>query len=102
MKRESCLKCGAYIDISDDVVECPNCESIIRVLSWDPLKLQLLTEGDQAEEASIQELEKEKSEWKATNNVGFGTRLVAVLLDMLLFGVPMNLITLLIFGLGAY
>ena len=36
------------------------------------------------------------------NNVGFGTRLGAVLLDFLIVGIPFNIIQTLIFGLGAY
>jgi uncharacterized RDD family membrane protein YckC len=36
------------------------------------------------------------------NNIGFGKRLGAVLLDAIIFGIPFNIVQILIFGTGAY
>ena len=101
MKIEKCLNCKAEFEVSDDVVECPHCDSVMRVLSWDPLTLQLI-EGSQTAKVLTQELTKEQSRLKTTNNIGFGLRLAAVLLDTVIFGVPMNLIEILVFGADSY
>lgn len=65
MKRERCLRCAVELDVYDDVVECFNCASVMRVLSWDPLKLQTIEDrlpeeariGDERETVNINDVD---------------------------------------------
>ena len=45
MAKGECVSCSALIDISDDIVECTACGSIMSVSGWRPFRLEILEPG---------------------------------------------------------
>ena len=45
MAKGECICCSAVIDISDDIVECTACGSVMSVAGWKPFRLKILEPG---------------------------------------------------------
>ena len=45
MAKGECVCCSALIDISDDIVECTACGSLMSVSGWKPFRLEILEPG---------------------------------------------------------
>lgn len=45
MPKDRCVYCRAIFDISDDIVECPDCGAVMKVTGWKPFELELLESG---------------------------------------------------------